>query len=438
MTSAVVRPSNASSSSCDTAALRAYLRQRADGTLAEEDEDGAFEAFIALFEDFAALRWEAENRHNRDAFRARNKSGALPVSWSAVADVFSKNRNEPPVTIITRIAQEHLPLVASILANLRKILRRTRMQVPVARVRQLDSECLRRFSMLPGGSSEEKAASRRTILGVERVESFDTLENRVLKAFLARCEREARRYLRHYQNAYTKASERILAVKRLESVFHEELLAPVWDGVRALREFPQPNFVLRQDPRYSKLWALFKELVDQDRTMERTWPARNNLFSDIARLWLRMTLFAEEESLHADNAAIPRFGGEPWILREPVEGHVLDAVPMVQFGYRGEAAGSESLSLRETANDGIRIVTTCQKASGWLDIQSVVISFSIGRRNVPSGISSFALLRDESLESGIVQNGNVLRIGNGTDIMSAMAGAANRIAKQLLKTGGRA
>ena len=431
-------PSQTQADVRDTAEFRAYLRKRADGTLVSEDP--AFESFIGLFEDFSALRWEAENAHRRHPYQAIDKRKALPVAWETVADVFTRSRDEPPVRIVTRIAQAHMPLVNSILGNLRKVLRRTRMQVPVSRARQMDSECLRRFAMLPGQTSDEKASARRTILGVERIESFDTLENRVMKAFLSRCEREAHRYLRQFRTDKTKDSDRIRAVQRMEAAFHQELQDEPWPSVRDLYEMPQPNYVLRQDAWYSKLWELYRELVGQDRSMERIWPYRQHVFSDAAGLWLCLSLFAHDPETHVPKAFQPRFDNRRWVHAMPMSdgGHFLESCPMLQLGTKAD----ETLSLCETPNGDFRLSFARMSGRDVRMTKDVIVSFdSALSRHVRGGCSLYRIVRDESLnppseEAIAKQSEATIRIGNGKRILTVLGEAVQTTAKTILANGG--
>ena len=399
----------------DASPLRAYLRQRSQDE--RTSPDGAFEAFISLAEDFDALRYAAENRHKNNPFRAIDKRRELPVSWDDAADLWYLKRDEPPVTIISRIAQDHATLIAGVLAHLRRILRRTRMQVPVSSVSQLDAECLRRFSRLPGDTAEEKAAARRTVLGVVRVESFDTLENRVLKAFLKRCEVEAERYfLKYGKTKAAKESERVKAVGRLRSRFHETLREPVWGTVADLHEMPIPNYVLRQDPLYSKIWGLYRELVDQDRRLERMWPNRDQLFFDAVLIWLRLALFAEARACPTGNPFAPRFGGDPWVRRNAIGGRFLAGSPMRQLGERG---GAERLALAELP-DGIRLVFTREAdQSGGSNLfgrcdTTVRLAYCAGgtmTAHERDGI--FWIGREEGVARGIRRTGNAVFVGDG-------------------------
>ena len=399
----------------DASSLRAYLRKRAQGELASPD--GAFEAFVSLAEDFDALRYAAENRHKNNPFRAIDKRRELPVSWDDAADLWYLKRDEPPVTIISRIAQDHATLIADVLAHLRRILRRTRMQVPVSCVSQFDAECLRRFSRLPGDTAEEKAAARRTVLGVIRVESFDTLENRVLKTFLKRCEVEAERYyLKYGKTKAAKGSERVKAVGRLRARFHETLREPVWATVADLREMPVPNYVLRQDPLYSKIWGLYRELVDQDRRLERMWPNRDQLFFDAVLIWLRLALFAEARDCRTGNPFAPRFGGEPWVRRNAIGGRFLTGSPMRQLGERGDA---ERLALAELP-DGVRLVFTrdADQFGGsnlfWKRETTVRLAYCAGgamTAHERDGI--FWIGREEGVARVIRRTGNAVFVGDG-------------------------
>ena len=97
------------------------------------------------------------------------------------------------------------------------------------------------------------AANQQRLLGIARNESFDTLENRVLKDFIFRCGNEGHRYLNtEVGNSFQlQQSKRARSVKSychlctgLHKVPHLEKVAAPPNPIRA-------NYVLQNDYRYS-------------------------------------------------------------------------------------------------------------------------------------------------------------------------------------------
>ena len=116
-----------------------------------------------------------------------DKREALPISWNKILDVFTGTSSEPPQTLITQIAQQHIDIIEYIIQNARKILKRERKKVHISTAQQLDGQCLRWLIRQPGVTAAQKAGNQQKILSVVREESYNTLENRVLKAFLQEC-----------------------------------------------------------------------------------------------------------------------------------------------------------------------------------------------------------------------------------------------------------
>lgn len=65
------------------------------------------------------------------------------------------------------------------------------MMLPLSRVKELDQSCIRFLIKQPGDTLKQKvAANDFKMMGIARVEKYDLLENRVLKDFLYRAQRE--------------------------------------------------------------------------------------------------------------------------------------------------------------------------------------------------------------------------------------------------------
>ena len=107
------------------------------------------------------------------------------------------------------------------------------------------------------------------MLAVTREENFDTLENRVLRAYCDLAAHVARDYLELYKTKRSTARARKVeafgrASRRLARQLSER-------GVRLAEPGLTPNFVLQHNVHYHKIWTSWHELLDRDRVLDELW-----------------------------------------------------------------------------------------------------------------------------------------------------------------------
>ena len=248
--------------------FREYLRLQGAmvGTPPQDDE---YDDFILKVWEFFDLRARAEDYFQNHPYVAKNMQGALPLPWCEIKLAFEKSG--PPETVLTLIAKRHYGTIDAVVGNIRKVLARERSKVPIGRVQQVDSHCLRWLTRRPGYSPIEKAGARQEILGVVRRENYDTLENRVLKDFLRRCLALSSVYLRKNDKVEWWEEATIIAVRRLKALCIGALEQPEFEKVKAVSELPQPNYVLQQDPLYSRIWGEYLKILREEDVAERLW-----------------------------------------------------------------------------------------------------------------------------------------------------------------------
>ena len=137
-------------------------------------------------------------------------------------------------------------------ASARKILLRYRDLVPIHRFQESDAHCLRWYVQQPGRTKEEKAGNKQRLLAVVRKESFNTLENQVLKDFITRCYLESSRYLQSEVPPAKSDSARAMLVQSYKGVCNVSLRETIFENVTKPPHGIQPNYVLQQDTRYKK------------------------------------------------------------------------------------------------------------------------------------------------------------------------------------------
>ena len=152
-------------------------------------------------------------------------------------------------------------------------------------VRRTDAKTLRWLSGQPGRNTAERAGARQRIKAPKRYETIATLENRVLRAFAALTMRETKSWLITSGTAAVRAiiEAHQLWARRIETILRErevpEAIPPV-----------QPNFPLRFDPRYQKIWRAWLELRSRSIATEREWMWQHRTLMELLGLRAAMKL----------------------------------------------------------------------------------------------------------------------------------------------------
>ena len=261
-----------------------------------------YDEFLIKVWDFFSLRVAAEKYFDSHKHVAYSRHGALPVTWELLRDTW--RTVGPPEQTITLIAKRNYNDVNALIGNLRKILNRIRQKVAIARVQQVDAHCLRWLIRQPGKTPAEKGGSRQEILGVVRVENYNTLENRVLKDFMRRCIGLSTMYLRHYDKPAYRDHVNVRAVARFKNLCIGGLSAQEFESVQEISDLQQPNYVLQQDRLYSKIWTSYCDILRQEDIAEKLWSRR----AEIDDLYSRCNAGI---ALHCDNAA--RYNTPLWV-----------------------------------------------------------------------------------------------------------------------------
>ena len=257
--------------------LREYLRRH------NPSPDEEFDIFLGQVEIFFRLRALAEDRFLERPHTAKGRKGALPLDWADIASLVESDYSSPPENIITQFTRDSLGVAEELITNLRKVLTRERAKVSLGLVQQVDPHCLRWLTRQPGRDGLEKAGANQRILAVVRRENYNTPENRVFKDFLFRVGQEAAIYLRKNEKRFL-AHDIIKRVRRLQRLCEEGIREPVLEAVGDICELPAPNYVLRQDRRYSKIWKTYVELIRQASVAERLWDRRGELTTTLSKL----------------------------------------------------------------------------------------------------------------------------------------------------------
>ncbi len=220
------------------------------------------------------------------------------LRWKKVLKEIRKLKGgdeEPRMALIVKIASSMFESLENIVHGARRLLSRERSMQPAGRISELDHACIHWYVRQPGEDAAQKAAAnRQCLLGVSRYETFDTLENRVLKDFMRRCVEQGRNYLQFdcslAQQMLSKRGKKVRAFKTLcEQLSH----APHLEAVAPQQGFVRPNYVLQNDLRYKKIWEYYVRLLKQEDEEDKLWAWQNRTWNDIASLLLNATLVSE-------------------------------------------------------------------------------------------------------------------------------------------------
>ena len=201
--------------------------------------------------------------------------------------------SEPRMALIVHIARKMHRQLSHTVHAARKILLREHRLLPVDRISETDHNCLRWYVRQPGETMAQKAAAnRQTLLGVARKESFDTLENRVLKDFIVKCRQETSRYLAlevgDDQNFLN--SGRARNVKYFQGLCRGLQQAPLFETVPIPPPGIRPNYVLQNDARYREVWHNCLRLLHQEDEVDRSWDWQTRTWADITRMLINASI----------------------------------------------------------------------------------------------------------------------------------------------------
>jgi hypothetical protein len=260
---------------------------------------------------------------------------AASVPWEVATEVWCRDASPeemPPLDIIVRHA-ETLQRNIDILANHpRRVLKRIRERQPIGRLEELDSACLEWYVRQPGRTALEKAGTRQVLLGVARHENFDTLENRVLRAYLRLAAGAASAYTALY--AALRRSQRMAMVERFGRVCR--LLDRDLDALEINLPSPPilPNYVLQQDVNYRRIWQGYLDLLRRKEEEDDIWRWQSRLWGEFSRLSLLVALrrldgahiLAETPLLVRSDQQRGRWlnlSAHPAVVAVPIEGRLL-------------------------------------------------------------------------------------------------------------------
>ncbi len=235
--------------------------------------------------------------------------------------------DDPQGDLLVKQARQLKGVLEDLGARPRAVLRTEHRMLKLQTVRRTDAKTLRWLSAQPGRNTAERAGARQRIKATKRYETVATLENRVLRAFVALTAREAKNWLSNLDADAVK-KERIeahqLRARRIESILRAR-------GVTEARHPVQPNFPLRFDPRYREIWRAWLELRARSFAAELEWMWQHRTFMELLGLRAAMKL---HQAAHVQTGDAGSLAHAPVLGTKspPNQGHYLAAGVRCTFG----------------------------------------------------------------------------------------------------------
>lgn len=197
---------------------------------------------------------------------------ADPINlWSELSRRWTEDAPDdaPRMDVIVRQARRLGPILDALDRAPRRILRRSHRLTPLARVQEMDRRAVTWLIRQPGDTLAERAGDRQRVLAVAREENFDTLENRVLRAYADLARAVAKDYgERHHGKRATRRWRDVDDFGRRCRRLSRDLAGR---GVRLAEPGVTPNFTLLENPRYREVWAAWQALLRRREEEDEIW-----------------------------------------------------------------------------------------------------------------------------------------------------------------------
>ena len=159
---------------------------------------------------------------------------------------------------LTRLLEHCLQAIKRILAQPRTTIIREHEMVPVYKAQRIDNRSVEWLSRQPGRNVREKLAAQPHVLAQARKESYDTSENRLLKAMLTQLED-----LLFSKQACGLNDEQ----EQVIDLIQQSLRVPLFNAIKPWQHMP-PNNVLMQDKQYRKIWDSWQAIQQLDQQLQ--------------------------------------------------------------------------------------------------------------------------------------------------------------------------
>lgn len=226
----------------------------------------------------------------------RRRYSPRTVTWDAILDRFIAFKDGDParLDLIVKQARRMQPFLRDICRGPKRVLQRIHEQAPLDRIQELDTHCLLDYARRPGRNAPEKAGGRQRLMSVQRHESFNTLENRVVVDFCRRSMALCRSYLEQHKKLDQSKSPRLRSVRKYQQFLMAYLADVAWQDVKPLSEpCRMPNYVLSENPLYVEIWKSYLEILKNADLRECIWRWPRRIWADLMRVLLGEVLRKE-------------------------------------------------------------------------------------------------------------------------------------------------
>lgn len=210
--------------------------------------------------------------------------------WNRLREAWrnAEDEDEPRISEIVIQASRMRPFLKDLEKKIRRMLRREREKVRLDRVQEMDRASMRWLSKQPGTTLAQRAGSDQRILAIVRNENFDTLENRVLHAYLRMAEREANEWLAIHKRALeTQRYQSVEKLKKIAKSFSTELRRL---GVGIAEANITANYVLSQDKNYKEVYRSWLRLLRKNTVLDDLWSWQAEIWTDFCALSIVLSL----------------------------------------------------------------------------------------------------------------------------------------------------
>ena len=195
---------------------------------------------------------------------------------------------KPEMDIIVKQARELLTVIEHLDSSPRRVLRRKPEMIRLSRVQEIDRRGMIWLVRQPGDTMAERAGSRQRVYAIAREESFNTLENRVLRSYAQLAATIGREYVG--KNPRAARSGRVGIVDRFGKRCRLLDVDLAERGVGEAKADATPNFVLQNNVNYRKVWDAWVELLRRRRIVDELWRWQARSWEEFSALALVVAL----------------------------------------------------------------------------------------------------------------------------------------------------
>lgn len=216
--------------------------------------------------------------------------------WQRLRQAWQRAEDEedPRMAEIVKQAKELTPVLKDLEHRLRRVLRRRRELTPIDRVQEMDRASMIWLSRQPGRNVPERAGASQRILATVRRENFDTLENRVVHAYVRLADAAAREWMREHPKAFESA--RYKQVKDFQKRLRNMARALGNLGIGVARPPVSANYVLMDDRGYRQVFEAWVALLKREKALDELWAWQAQTWTDFTVLAIVLALDELEES----------------------------------------------------------------------------------------------------------------------------------------------